>query len=109
MKRLRVALALVALSVCSMAVAQAQTPDAGDGVRVPVVAAPTIITVAPDQPLVLWVREVSGKTAHVVVLVQTAAGYVQLTPCDNVAVICQDALVPAAGTQKGDTFYLASE
>jgi hypothetical protein len=91
------------------AAALAQTPDPGDGVRVAVVSAPTFITVPEGEPLVLWVRSVEGKMAHVVVLVETKDGYVQLTPCDNVAVVCEDALIPAEGTHEGDTFYLASE
>jgi hypothetical protein len=89
--------------------AAALAQDSGDGVRVPVMAAPTFITVPDGEPLVLWVRSVDDRTAHAVVLVETADGYVQLTPCDNIDVICEDALIPAEGTQQGDTFYLASE
>lgn len=98
----------ILLGILPMA-ALAQTPDTGDGVRVSIVSAPTVITVPEGEPLVLWVRSVEGKTAHAVVLVETADGYVQLTPCDNVEVVCQDADIPAEGTQKGDTFFLASE
>jgi hypothetical protein len=44
------------------------------------------------------------------VLVENAdGGYTQLTPCDNVEVICEDAAIPVQGTQEGDTFFLASE
>jgi hypothetical protein len=44
------------------------------------------------------------------VLVETEDGdYQQLTPCDNIEIVCHDAQIPAQGTQQGDTFFLASE
>jgi hypothetical protein len=100
-----IAPAAIALLLVSPVAAQ----DAGDGVRVPIVSAPTFITVPEGEPLVLYVRSVERNTANVAVLVETADGYVQLTPCDNVEVVCEDIEVPAEGTQRGDTFFLGSE
>lgn len=97
-----------ALGILLPAAALAQ--DSGDGVKIPVMAAPTFITVPDGEPLVLWVRSVEGKTARVVVLVEGKDGYQQLTPCDNVTVICEDALIPAEnGINTDDTFYLAGQ
>lgn len=107
MKRAGIVITLAAMLLAPPTLAQ--QPEPGDGVQVAVVSAPTFITVPDGEPLVLWVRYIDGKTAHAVVLVETKNGYQQLTPCDNVKVICEDALIPAEGTQKGDTFYLASE
>jgi hypothetical protein len=83
--------------------------DAGDGVRVPIVSAPTFITVPEEEPLVLWVRSVAQGKATAVVLVQTVDGWVQMTPCDNAAVVCRDVVIRAEGTERGDIFYLGNE
>jgi hypothetical protein len=97
---------LVLVTFASTAVAQ----DGGDGTRIPVMSAPEFITVPDGEPLVLWVRSVDEDLAQAVVLVEAEDGtYQQLTPCDNVEVVCQDVEIPAQGTQPGDTFYLASE
>lgn len=108
MRKLGLILILTAAITSMVGAADAQ--DSGDGIRISVMQAPAIITVSEGEPLVLWVREVDDGLASVVVLVENEEGnYTQLTPCDNVGVICQDALIPAEGTQEGDTFYLASE
>jgi hypothetical protein len=101
-----VALFAIGLNGAISALAQ----DNGDGVRVAVVSAPTYIAVPKGEPLVLWVRSVEDDIASAVVLVENAdGGYTQLTPCDNIEVICEDAAIPAQGTQDGDTFFLRSE
>lgn len=84
--------------------------DSGDGAQVPVMAAPTFISVPEGEPLVLWVRSAGDKFASAVVLVEKRGGtYQQLTPCDNIEIICHDVEIPSEGTQEGDTFFLASE
>jgi hypothetical protein len=101
-----VALFAIGLNGAISALAQ----DNGDGVRVAIVSAPTYISVPEGEPLVLWVRSVEDNISSAVVLVENAdGGYTQLTPCDNVEVICEDAAIPVQGTQEGDTFFLASE
>lgn len=95
------------VSILSSLATQAQD---NDNVRVPIVSAPTFISIQEGEPLVLWVRSAKDEVAQAVVLVENPdGGYTQLTPCDNVEVVCEDALIPAQGTQPGDTFFLASE
>lgn len=83
--------------------------DAGDGDRVPIYAEPVYIAVDPDQPLALYVRSVDDDIANVAVVVKTADGWTQLTPCDNIDVPCMNVAVKSEGVEKGDIFYLGSE
>lgn len=100
---------LVAAGLLAMLVAPALAQDNGDGDRVPVYTEPTYITVNPDQPLALYVRGVDKDVANVAVMVKTAEGWTQLTPCDNVEVTCKNVAVKSEGVEEGDIFYLGSE
>lgn len=93
-----------------MGVGAATAQDAGDGDHVPVVDAPVYISVDHTEPLALYVKTTGKDVASVAVLVQTKAGWVQMTPCNNADVPCADVVVAAdANTTAGDIFYLKGE
>lgn len=82
--------------------------------------APALVTLRPgvevaaDEPLALYVQETivnpRGQFATVIVWVQEAdEGFIQLTPCDDMIVRCEEVHMRIEGVAQGEVFTLGGE